>query len=76
MCVDHDRIQPLVYFLESANNYNINETNYRRETILHLAAHKGYADIVSYLVTVGADIDARNIEGQTPLILATMESKR
>ena len=71
MCVDHNRIKPLVYFLESKNNYNINEENYRQETILHLAAYKGYVDIVSYLLTVGADMEAKNNEGATPLILAT-----
>lgn len=56
MCVDHNRIKPLVYFMESNNNYNINEGNYRQETILHLAALKGYVDIVAFLLSLGANL--------------------
>ncbi|MGL9717885.1 MAG: ankyrin repeat domain-containing protein, partial [Wolbachia sp.] len=40
-------------------------------TPLHLAAGKGYADIVNFLIEKGADINAKDEEDWTPLHLAT-----
>lgn len=39
-------------------------------TPLHLAVEKGYPDIVRMLVNSGADLDARNTEGKTPVEVA------
>lgn len=43
----------------------------RGETPLHLAASKTRADMVKMLVARGADVDAADVEGLTPLMWAT-----
>lgn len=71
MSVEHNRIKTLIYLLESENKYNLNLTNYNGDTILHQACTKGYSQIVSYLITVGSDLEAVNNDGETPLLVAT-----
>ena len=41
-------------------------------TALHLAAQDGNTESVSYLLTGGANIDARNARGQSALHLAAL----
>lgn len=60
MCIEHNRIKALIYLIESAHNYNINDVNMNGDTILHYACSKGYTQMVSYMLTVGADMNARN----------------
>jgi ankyrin repeat protein len=38
-------------------------TNSKGDTILHQACSKGYTQIASYLLTLGADINASNNDG-------------
>jgi len=45
--------------------------NRRGDTPLHRAAAKGHVQLVSFLVAVGASIDAKNGKGWTPLHWAT-----
>ena len=49
---------------------DVNATNFRDETALHGAAFRGVNRIVEYLVEHGADLDARTVEGWTPLAIA------
>ena len=49
---------------------DVNATNFRYETALHGAAFRGVNRIVEYLVEQGADLDARTVEGWTPLAIA------
>ncbi|MDE2904483.1 MAG: ankyrin repeat domain-containing protein [Acidobacteriota bacterium] len=49
---------------------DVNATNFRGETALHGAAFRGVNSIVDYLVEQGADLDARTVEGWTPLAVA------
>ena len=49
---------------------DLNATNFRDETALHGAAFRGVNRIVEYLVEHGADLDARTVEGWTPLAMA------
>ena len=35
--------------------------NNKQESILHLASVKGFIDIVSYLLTIGANVDASDL---------------
>jgi Ankyrin repeats (many copies) len=42
---------------------------------LHLAAEKGYPDIVRMLISYGADFRIRNAEGKTPLEIAQAKRK-
>jgi len=39
-------------------------------TPLHFAAQNGYLSVVEYLVNQKADINAKNMDGKTPLELA------
>ena len=45
------------------------KTNRRagEHTALHLAVHSGKIDLVRFLVRSGAELDAKNNQGQTPL---------
>ncbi len=76
MCVEHNRIKALIYLLQSRHNYNINEKNINGETILHYACSKGHTQLISYLLTVGADMEILNDNSETPLLVATRESKK
>ncbi|MCY4633512.1 MAG: ankyrin repeat domain-containing protein [Acidobacteria bacterium] len=49
---------------------DVNVTNFRDETALHGAAFRGVNRIVEYLVEQGAALDARTVEGWTPLAIA------
>ena len=49
---------------------DVNATNFRDETALHGAAFRGVNRIVEYLVEQGAALDARTVEGWTPLAIA------
>ena len=49
---------------------DVDAVNFRDETALHGAAFRGVNRIVDYLVEQGADLDARTVEGWTPLAVA------
>ena len=49
---------------------DVNAANFRNETALHGAAFRGVNRMVEYLVEQGADLDARTVEGWTPLAIA------
>ena len=49
---------------------DVNPANCRNETALHGAAFRGVNRMVEYLVEQGADLDARTVEGWTPLAIA------
>ena len=53
------------------------EVNFTQDgsTPLHLAAEKGYSDIVQILIHHGADFRIRNAEGNTPLEIAVAKKK-
>ena len=48
----------------------MNAGNYRGETPLHGAAFRGTNNVVEYLVAQGADLDARTVDGYSPLAIA------
>ena len=50
----------------------LNLTTNKGTTALHLASYRGYAEIAQYLVRAGANKDARNDDGATPLYRAAM----
>ncbi len=55
-------------FLEYVNSQKDVNVRYQGgETLLHIAANRGYRDIVTVLVKRGADINARDKDGRTPL---------
>jgi ankyrin repeat protein len=71
MCAEHNRIKSLIYLMESKHQFQVNQTNIVGDTVLHVASRKGYTQMVSYLLTIGGDIEAANNDGETPLIAAT-----
>ncbi|KAH8154739.1 uncharacterized protein LAJ45_01270 [Morchella importuna] len=47
-----------------------------QETALHRAAHGGKAEVVQKLLEKGADVAARDVKGQTPLLHAIKSAQR
>ena len=48
-------------------NAGLNFRNVIRNTSLHIAARKGYIEIAKLLISNGANINAVNMDGLTPL---------
>lgn len=51
----------------SSNKININDRDYDNRSALHLASAEGHLNIVKYLVENGANINARDRCGNTPI---------
>lgn len=51
---------------------NLLQVDFKLEgrTILHLACHEGYLDLVTVLIDAGADMMVKDDEGDTPLHFA------
>ncbi|KAE8386701.1 ankyrin repeat-containing domain protein [Aspergillus alliaceus] len=49
---------------------------HKERTALHEAASEGNADVVSYLLERGANPNFRNLDGQTPLMLAQTDGRQ
>jgi hypothetical protein len=55
---------------------NVNASDKWRWTALHMAAYGGYDDIARVLISAGAKLDARTVDGETPLKLAEIHRHR
>jgi len=64
-----DEVLEAVGILVEAGN-EVNAANYRGETALHGVAFRGANEVVDYLVAQGADLDARTVDGWSPLAIA------
>ncbi len=53
-----------------AQGVDVNEANEDGETALHKAAFTGATNVVQFLVENGAEVDARNTNGETPWSMA------
>ncbi len=62
--------------LESGAAAKINEAGYEAETALHFAAENSGIPTIELLLQHGANINARNRFGQTPLALATLKDRK
>ena len=62
----------LILFIIFINKYNIsiNEVDQKRSTPLHWAVFEGSEIAMTYLISWGAEIDAQDDDGYTPLHLA------
>jgi ankyrin repeat protein len=70
--IDGGKVEPESQVVETVTaalslGSDINGTNPAGETALHVASAQGYDSVVKLLVERGADLDARNAKGQTPL---------
>jgi ankyrin repeat protein len=67
---DEEAVEAIRYLL--GLGFEINGTNDAGDTALHAAiSGRGSETIIAFLVAQGADIEAKNKRGQTPLALAT-----
>lgn len=48
----------------------------RQETPLHMAARNGSVQVAHLLVSHGSDVNARNLDDLTPLVLAAQEGNQ
>jgi len=48
----------------------------KKATALHYASSEGHTSVLQYLLKAGADINARNWQGKTPLQRRIMDGKR
>ena len=70
-CVIHNKPDELKALL--ANGANPNETeDSAKITPLHHAAQRGYLDCAELLLTAGADPQAKNAAGETPIDIAIL----
>uniref|UniRef100_T2M2T2 Ankyrin repeat domain-containing protein 26 n=2 Tax=Hydra vulgaris TaxID=6087 RepID=T2M2T2_HYDVU len=63
----------LLKLKEVANNkkkVNWNETDKENRTVLHLACAQGFAEIVEFIISNGANVNMSDSEGKTPLMKA------
>lgn len=49
---------------------NIEETDSKGDTPLHMAVRGGYTDVVTELLAAGAVLDVRNVAGETAYVVA------
>lgn len=69
--IAHLRLTRVVYFLIKVVGIDVdNARNQDGRTAAHIAAERGFTDILDVLLKAGAKIDLRDRKGKTPLILA------
>ena len=62
----------MVQYLIEKQNIDVNTKGYEKRTPLHYACEKGYLQIVEYLISKGANIEEKDIDGNTPLHIANL----
>lgn len=65
-----NRRTDVLEFVLQETGLSVNERSGRGEVPLHLAAKKGNVDACTVLLDRGADVDAKNVDGLTPMALA------
>jgi len=58
---------------ERGADINIRDTTYLTEQTLHTIVRKGSVDLISKALELGAEVDGRNAQGETPLHIAVAE---
>eukprot|EP00163_Fabomonas_tropica_P014613 TRINITY_DN2658_c0_g1_i1.p1 TRINITY_DN2658_c0_g1~~TRINITY_DN2658_c0_g1_i1.p1 ORF type:complete len:1305 (-),score=340.71 TRINITY_DN2658_c0_g1_i1:266-4180(-) len=68
--IDLNSRMDVIRFLLAQPKVDVKHKSYEGWTALHVAAHCGKAEVVSQLLSRGAEVDAQSIDGQTPLHIA------
>jgi len=72
--VEKGNVNDVKYFIEE-KRVNVNSIGgYKNETPLHTAAWFGKVKIAEYLISKGADVNAKNGDGGTPLFVAAIDT--
>ena len=71
-CFGHTDI---VRYLVGLPEVNLNHQGCSSHTSLHLAVHGKHADVVQVLIDAGADIETRDDEGRSPLLVASLSGE-
>jgi ankyrin repeat protein len=67
-------IYDIAAFLIVEHSQDVNARGFdRKETPLHVASHRGHADVAQLLLKHGADADAQDDEKRTPLLRASKD---
>ena len=79
--IDFGKVEPQAQVLESVKvalelSGDVNAVSAAGDTALHAAASLGHDSIVQFLVDQGADINAKNKRGQTPLTVVLSAKSR
>lgn len=72
--VKNDNSTQIIDLLSQTSNVSSRNTS-NGETFLHIVARFGSKDIASHLIQLGADVNAQDDQGQTPLYLAIERSE-
>ncbi|KAK9131322.1 hypothetical protein Sjap_011809 [Stephania japonica] len=85
LCVNNSRLEELEMLLQwlddhqhevSDNSINVNSTDGRRNTVLHLAVAKKHIQIIKLLLAHGVQVNALNQNGFTALDILTQSTSR
>ncbi len=77
MCVQNNQIKALMFLLCLPSlKVDLNQQNHLGDNILHKAAKNGYILLTAYLLTTMINKDAKNKEGWTPLMQATIAGSK
>ena len=64
-----------MFFIHSFRGGSIDAVDSEQKTPLHLAAYKGHASAVEYLLEKGADMELKDEDGNHPIHLAADEGQ-
>jgi Ankyrin repeats (3 copies) len=65
----------LALYLLTLEGINVKATNDKLSTAMHVAAANGHTEVVRALAKMGADIEARDKDGKTPLFEALLNKR-
>ncbi|MGI8922850.1 MAG: ankyrin repeat domain-containing protein [Fimbriimonadales bacterium] len=71
-----DPVNAADLLLRYGANIDFAETRWSEDTILHAVAPHGSSELAAYLIRRGADMEAQNVRGQTPLMKACEDLRR
>ena len=74
VATEYDRIEIIEYLVEK-QHVDTNYRGYKGRAPLHIACQRGYGKIVKYLISMDANVDAVDDDGNTPLHFAVINGQ-